>query len=660
MVELYSFDVFDTLVSRECNLPEELFSVVEKKLREKYCADYFNDDIYYGFSDIRKMAERIVANSYDKQNVISDRYTLEDIYDQLAEIQNISLDKARELEKLELETEYELSQPMIDNICLCEQLILNGKRVVLISDMYLSSAQIRKLLSKHSNLLVEIPLFVSCECGAQKATGKLFYEVKNELSADYSLWKHYGDNYYSDYLIPRAFGINAVHIEKKGLSYDTNGSLNRIKNSIEFEVNNIEITDTSKRVGYIYGGKILVPYVLWCIKVAQNNDVEDIYFIARDGYVLKEIADIIIGDTGKNIKTHYLYGSRTAWKKDENNWNSVREYFKQEVDFSKKNLFIDLQGTGKSINRVFDELKNDIDQIQLCCFFDKVSPTIGKKCRLMSFTDSNDTEFIELLGRAPHGLTLSYRELKTPHKIIAVLQDVSAEETNNIIQYIEGVRVFTKEKYREIDKLKSQKEWALLSKKYLQSLNASEDISIKEYFYDIPFRDQCGEESSSYAPRLTETEIENYIHEDVFNCGKWYRGSNLYASISRCNDIDAERIRKQHDLFLSKKIPWFIDDNNICVVIYGAGVEGKRVYMRLCNTPRINVVSWVDINAERLSESGLPVTFVNAIKNVKYDYVLVALKGEPKIEGAKHILEANGVGQECIVTLEEFVKLVKE
>lgn len=47
---------------------------------------------------------------------------------------------------------------------------------------------------------------------------------------------------------------------------------------------------------------------------ALEQKIECLYFIARDGYHLKRIADTIIEEKNYNIKTKYIYGSRKTWR----------------------------------------------------------------------------------------------------------------------------------------------------------------------------------------------------------------------------------------------------------------------------------------------------------------------------------------------------------
>ena len=65
---------------------------------------------------------------------------------------------------------------------------------------------------------------------------------------------------------------------------------------------------------FSYISSYFVPYVHWCIKKAINKKIETLYFISRDGELLKKIADEIISHQNYDIKTKYIYGSRKAWR----------------------------------------------------------------------------------------------------------------------------------------------------------------------------------------------------------------------------------------------------------------------------------------------------------------------------------------------------------
>lgn len=66
--------------------------------------------------------------------------------------------------------------------------------------------------------------------------------------------------------------------------------------------------------GALFGGPILMPYVQWLLARSEAMGFKRLYFIARDGYILKGMADALIERLGLKIATHYIHGSRRAWR----------------------------------------------------------------------------------------------------------------------------------------------------------------------------------------------------------------------------------------------------------------------------------------------------------------------------------------------------------
>ena len=657
MNNLYSFDIFDTLITRNCEKPTDVFVRMEERIQSEYKVDYFNDDIYNCFSYIRLLSERILLGRYDKSIDCSRSYKLHDIYLQLAETQLLSSNKAKELENFELQMEKELSLPIWKGIHLVEELVWAGEHVVLISDMYLTSSQIRELLLQYSDAFKNIEIYVSCEHTAQKSDGVLFDIVQRKEKAEFKNWHHYGDNYNGDFLIPRAFGIEAHLVEWKK-DININHVSDHVRLSVPVLLKNKKgcYNNVSEKMGYEYGGPILFPYVLWCIKVALRENIADIYFIARDGFSLKVIADIIIKNKKCDIKTHYIYGSRTAWKDNKTN---EKDYFEQEVDLYKQNMFVDLQGSGNSINSVFSIYNNESISEQVCVFFDKVAPTAGNKCRIIAFTDNRNTRYIELLGRAPHGLTITYKKDHKRELIVPQLQSIRDNERERINEYIEGIKRFVKDYYLDFVTYQLQGDLALISNECLRELGQCEDKEILECLFDLSFRDGLGEEEYSYAPRLSESDINKYLSESVLDDGSWYKGCNINSSISRCSADEKERIIEKKRRILIKPMPWGKPEIQWKIVLYGAGVNGQKDACCLYNTAKIEVVLWVDMNAEKAREQGLCVKEISAIHDYEYDYVLVSLADEDRLKGAKCILCANGVAEDKILSKDELREVVR-
>lgn len=70
--------------------------------------------------------------------------------------------------------------------------------------------------------------------------------------------------------------------------------------------------DSFYDIGFKYAGPILFIYVWWVLLEAQKKNINRLYFIARDGYPLYEIAKIFVDKFNLNIECKYLYCSRKA------------------------------------------------------------------------------------------------------------------------------------------------------------------------------------------------------------------------------------------------------------------------------------------------------------------------------------------------------------
>ena len=58
---------------------------------------------------------------------------------------------------------------------------------------------------------------------------------------------------------------------------------------------------------------VLTCYVIWLLHRAQTLGLTRLYFISRDGYILKAVAEKVARRLESSIELRYLYGSRQAW-----------------------------------------------------------------------------------------------------------------------------------------------------------------------------------------------------------------------------------------------------------------------------------------------------------------------------------------------------------
>lgn len=319
---LYSFDIFDTLISRKCMYPTTVFCYVQDKMR--LSSNEYPLYLMADFSKIRRWCESNVREFYKKSVALRNDERLEihlhEIYDRMAELYQLSVQQKEQLMAWEIEGELELSIPIPENIEWLKQLRSEGNQIVLISDMYLPKEVIQKLLIHADPVLGEIPLYLSSEIGHQKTTKKLFLHVYADLDYRYTKWIHVGDNKFADQKQPSQLGIETIRIETPEWNnyelvmgnYSNNADFRSVIKL--FTLWRQKEHTMKEQFVYCYASLYLVPYVSWAVRHAVSRGYETLYFISRDGHYLKIIADEIIAIKGFNIKTKYIYGSRKAWR----------------------------------------------------------------------------------------------------------------------------------------------------------------------------------------------------------------------------------------------------------------------------------------------------------------------------------------------------------
>lgn len=319
--DLYSFDIFDTIITRKVAQPKGIFALMQHKLLFDENYKDFPQDIKTNFFKYRTNSEyrqrRLNAVSKNGADI-----TFDQIYDDFKENYFLTDEQIEQLKELEVQTEYENVVPINENIQRINNLIENGKRVVLISDMYFDEGVIRKLLSK-SQLKPDIKIYVSSVCGYMKETGEMYPYVQKQENVSFENWYHFGDNINSDYKQALYAGIDAEryhYVELK--TYEEN--ILRTKFDSPFvqlsigcaknlRLRNYNISEKYD-LGVSLAAPIFYPYVLWLLKQAQKREIKYLYFLARDGYILQKIADVILKERHLNIKTEYVYGSKKAWR----------------------------------------------------------------------------------------------------------------------------------------------------------------------------------------------------------------------------------------------------------------------------------------------------------------------------------------------------------
>lgn len=279
-VETVSFDVFDTLIKRDVPSPSDVFFMMERQLQRE------------GSPDGKDFARKRVEAEKSARMIFPDReVTLKDIYSCMP----VNEKKKDELMHLECQTEIAVSTSHVPMKLIYEECVLQGKKIIYISDMYLPTDIILDILQKNGYTTGK--LYVSSESGFTKQSGKLFSYVQKQEKISLKKWVHIGDTISSDYLMPKKLGIRSFLIDQAPIyNKFLDRKLYRIdkeyQNLMQFINNRIgRYSDYFEQLGYAVLGPLLYGFVKWLD--AQDLEKETIAFLARDGALLKEAFEII-------------------------------------------------------------------------------------------------------------------------------------------------------------------------------------------------------------------------------------------------------------------------------------------------------------------------------------------------------------------------------
>lgn len=197
--DLVSFDVFDTLIVRSVPLPKDIFLLAGQSVLGSLG------------ESTQFQSARILAECEARNKSQTGEVSIDEIYSSL---EGYPIDVRDNLKEAELRAEMESCRPREEVVALFNSVKDKGKDIVLISDMYLSSSFIGRMLSK-CGIDGMKGVFVSNELGCDKRSGRLFSEVRKKMSNFKGKQLHYGDSFKADYLGALKAGIKPRFVFKR-------------------------------------------------------------------------------------------------------------------------------------------------------------------------------------------------------------------------------------------------------------------------------------------------------------------------------------------------------------------------------------------------------------------------------------------------------------
>lgn len=423
-----SFDIFDTLLTRKCHKPTDIFDMIEEEHSIKNFAEY------------RVRAERMSNGTFD------------DIYRKFAELTGMDTHAVYNLKNIEILKELENILPIQSNI----NLVQDGDIVV--SDMYYSKEILEEFL-RTVGLRKNVQIFCS---PAGKATGEMW----KRLVSEFDIVRHIGDNEHSDVKMARAYGINGVKTDLF--------RFNAVEQSIGGELGNL-LREFRLRNGFeegtvehmLYDEQCGANIMILCLFAVQIRGIMEaeglkkLLLCMRDCCLLEKIFRYFYGDT---IQCEAFLTSRIMNR----NFNEeYKEYVKSM--YNDKSLIIDFNGSFESGRKLFMETFGRLPRVHLLCY-NRVCEGFEGLTYSCSIEDMNN-DYIERLNPGTCGTLFNYYDGMFYMKLC---------ENNG--EYVEIIHDTVKQFEEFIEEKKAKNKLLLQLHRILLDLNLSKAIMSARFF----------------------------------------------------------------------------------------------------------------------------------------------------------------------------------
>jgi FMN phosphatase YigB (HAD superfamily) len=320
-IRVVAFDIFDTLLSRPLLDPETTKEIVAQRAAESL------GELY---RQCRSRAEAVARRNAGRD------VGLDAIYAEFIKQSGVSREDADSLRRLEEDVEWHSVSPRADGVALLRLAREAGKRVVLISDMFLPKKFIESLLKEHG-IVDWDTLYLSNDVGMRKDTGALYRHVLDREKITASQMLMVGDGERSDAQVPVTLKMPTHHLLRPVETARGLPRLNPFVEELEQDKDlNKQLTlglllqqafspifhknfspadlfvPTASGLGYGVVGPLILGFARWLAEQANRDGIDRLYFLAREGEKLKFVYDRWNAAFGEGPPSEYLVLSRRA------------------------------------------------------------------------------------------------------------------------------------------------------------------------------------------------------------------------------------------------------------------------------------------------------------------------------------------------------------
>lgn len=348
-----AFDFFDTVVHRDCH-PEEILYQWSKKLAAELDFAVTPSILFQTRKNVEKVNKErgVEESSYD--------FLLVGVYNSIKEkLKDMNQDDFIGLAK-KIELNQELNHIYIDGEIkeILWKLKNQSKEILLISDFYTDEYLIKEILKKLDILDCFSEIYISSEKSYRKSTGNLYKFVLTDLGVSPKEITMIGDNYQSDYEVPKSLGMKAIYREYIDFhNIVSEHELSKLYNEILF----------SKGLHAPFNGFLadIIFFISELHRRLTEDGVEVALFCSREGQLLKELFDQYQNtffQENKRIATKYFYVSRRSTlypsfdSLEDEKFNII---FRQYKRITLLNFLLNLNFSELEINSICKELNKD-------------------------------------------------------------------------------------------------------------------------------------------------------------------------------------------------------------------------------------------------------------------------------------------------------------
>ena len=422
---------------------------------------------------------------------------------------------------------------------LLDYLQLKGKKLFLLSDMYLPSHLLKRLLAD-KNLDVYFEDIVSSADSFQaKASGTAYPLLAKKYDLDRSRWIHIGDHPWSDGEKPSEFGIDAFVITDKqeikrkkiakryeflGQKQPVWAGRNLQQVMLPMEAENIERSELYAD-GYQFFAYLFGTMLFKLKNRADELGIKKLYFCAREGWMLKKCWELMAPNLWPEevdqYELHYLYVSRLSLGKA-----------------SRANVGLTIADIENALRPINNKDFTDVARIYgldvepLVPFLEKYGLTAESDISAISRTQDKYVRLVLLCDDIDF--------------INAVKQQTKASNEALCAYLLEEGFLNSNEPSSGASAQQSQQRVALIDIGWVGTIQASLNQAISHRTHDRPIIHGFFMASNAMAniyPPSHHSQIEGLLYDDA-------RFSSVSSILNSCKDIFEEVTRASHPTLL--------------------------------------------------------------------------------------------------------------